>query len=165
MKIWTEKFLDIVNLINYNEMKNKVQGNQMNEEEKNAWEISFCRLNMNMKRELPIRPSEMGLLIFIVESKHEVTPVMAAEFFKVSKPMVAAMVKKLCKMEYIRKVPSTEDKRKYLLVPGEKAIELVKETHEEYLRNMTLLQKGMGEEDFTTFIGLLREANQILERE
>lgn len=138
----------------------------MNEEEKNAWEISlFCRLNMNMKRELPIRPSEMGLLIFIAESEQEVTPVMAAEFFKVSKPMIAAMVKKLCRMEYIRKVPSTEDKRKYLLMPEDKAIELVKETHEEYLRNMTLLQKGMGEERFTTFIGLLQEANQILERE
>lgn len=55
----------------------------------------FCRLNLNGKKELPVRSSEMGLLILLVTSKEKITPKAAADFFGVSKPMVASMVKSL----------------------------------------------------------------------
>lgn len=35
----------------------------------------FCRINMNAKRSLPIRASEMGLLILIVKSAEPQSPV------------------------------------------------------------------------------------------
>ena len=67
----------------------------------------FCRININTKRELPIRSSEMGLLIFIVKEEGEHTPLEISEFFKVTKPMVTAMVNSLVKKEYITKVKSS----------------------------------------------------------
>lgn len=37
---------------------------------KGAEEVTlFCRINMNIKRELPIRASEMGMLIYLVKSE------------------------------------------------------------------------------------------------
>lgn len=46
----------------------------------------FCRLNQRVKKELPIRSSEMGLLILLVTSKERISSVEAAQFFRVSKP-------------------------------------------------------------------------------
>ncbi|MFR9236080.1 MAG: hypothetical protein ACLVLH_25165 [Eisenbergiella massiliensis] len=45
-----------------------------------------------MGKELPVRSSEMGLLILLVTSKEKITPKAAADF-GVSKPMIASMVK------------------------------------------------------------------------
>ena len=45
----------------------------------------FCRLNQRVKKELPIRSSEMGLLILLVTSKERISSVEAAQFFRVSK--------------------------------------------------------------------------------
>ncbi len=122
----------------------------------------FCRLNINTKKNLPIRSSEMGMLIFIVKTEHPVSPVMVAEFFKVSKPMVASMISNLSKEDYIIKVPSSEDKRSFTLSPTEKAVSLVETTYCEYLKTMQLLADKLGHEKFTCLIGLLEQANDIL---
>jgi len=122
----------------------------------------FCRLNINTKKNLPIRSSEMGMLILIVKTEHAVTPVMVAEFFKVSKPMVASMISNLTKAGYITKVPSTEDKRSFTLIPTEKAVSIVETTYSEYLKTMQLLADKLGYEKFTSLITLLEQANEIL---
>lgn len=122
----------------------------------------FCRLNINAKRNLPVRPGEMGLLILIVKNENQITPVMAADFFKVSKPMIATMIKSLLKQGYIKKIPSKEDKRSFIISPEEKAVELVNNTYEEYIRLIELLLKGMGEKKYIKFINLIEEANEIL---
>lgn len=124
----------------------------------------FCRLNTNSKRKLPIRAAEMGLLILIVKNDNDVTPMMASDFFKVSKPMIATMIKSLLKEEYIKKVPSKEDKRSFALVPELKGIKLVNETFEEYLSLMKMLIEGLGEEKFIELITLVEEANIVLMR-
>ncbi len=122
----------------------------------------FCRININTKRELPIRSSEMGLLIFLVKEQGEHTPLRVSEFFKVTKPMVTAMVSSLTKNEYVIKVASLIDKRSFMLKPTEKAIILVNETFDEYYKNMQLLKDGLGNNNFNNLTELLNKANEIL---
>ncbi len=77
----------------------------------------FCRLNQRVKKELPIRSSEMGLLILLVTSKERISSVEAAQFFRVSKPVITAMVKTLTAKGYLRKEPQSHDRRSFLLIP------------------------------------------------
>ena len=135
----------------------------LNELIKGAEVISlFCRININTKKELPIRSSEMGLLIFLVKEQCEHTPLMISEFFKVTKPMVTAMVNSLTKKEYIIKIPSHIDKRSFILKPTEKAKLLVEETFDEYYKNMQALKERLGSKKFKNLTELLDEANKIL---
>lgn len=121
----------------------------------------FCRLNINTKRDLPVRSSEMGLLILIVKSQAPVTSIMAADFFKVSKPMIATMVAALFKKGYLKKMPSADDKRSYILRATDKAVLLVEEAYQEYFRVMELLSAKMGK-DYETLVELLDQANRAL---
>lgn len=135
----------------------------LNELIKGAEAVSlFCRININTKRELPIRSSEMGLLICIVKEEGEHTPLRVAEFFKVSKPMVTAMVKSLVKKEYITKVKSLVDKRSFVLKPTDKAVSLVDKTFIEYYKNIQTLQTCLGNHEYSKLIELLTKANNIL---
>lgn len=122
----------------------------------------FCRININTKRDLPIRASEMGLLIFIVKSGIPVTSLQAAEFFRVSKPMIAAMVSSLEKKGYIVRGNYENDRRRFTLLPTDKAAEMVEETYREYYKTMEALRTGMGIKDFQQLIGLIDRANTIL---
>lgn len=121
----------------------------------------FCRLNINTKKKLPVRSSEMGLLIYVCKSDVPVTSVMAADFFKVKKPMIAAMVSSLTSKEYLEKAPSATDKRSFTLLPTGKAKTLVDETYSEYLSTMELLKTKLGGK-YETLITLLDRANAIL---
>ena len=121
----------------------------------------FCRLNINTKKNLPVRSSEMGLLIFVCKSEEPVTSVMAADFFKVRKPMIASMVASLMKNGFLEKRPSRSDKRSFELVPTEQAALLVEQTYSEYLKTMELLKSGLGS-DYETLIALIHRSNTIL---
>ncbi|PKM71858.1 MAG: MarR family transcriptional regulator [Firmicutes bacterium HGW-Firmicutes-16] len=122
----------------------------------------FCRLNINTKRELPIRSSEMGMLIYLCKSDRDKTPMGVARFFNVSKAMATNMVTSLYKKDYIEKTPSPSDGRSLLLNPTEKAKTLVDSTYDEYFKTMAVLKEQMGEEDFKDFLSLLKKANSIL---
>ena len=125
----------------------------------------FCRLNQRVKKELPIRSSEMGLLILLVTSEEPLSSVEAAQFFQVSKPVITAMVKSLTAKGYLGKEPRAHDRRSFLLVPEPKAVELVHTTCSEYLYTMTLLQEHMGREAFGEMIRLLAQANAVIQKE
>ncbi|MDL2287892.1 MarR family transcriptional regulator [Oscillospiraceae bacterium OttesenSCG-928-F05] len=122
----------------------------------------FCRRNINAKKDLPLRSSEIGLLIYTVKAEAIVTPVMAADFFKVSKPMIATMVKSLCGKGYLIKEPSVTDKRSFILTPTQKAVDLTQSVYEEYFKVMNRLLVGMGEEKYKNMVALLDEANTVL---
>jgi len=122
----------------------------------------FCRLNINIKKDLPIRSSEMGLLILICKNDIPVTPVMAADFFKVKKPMITTMVSALLKHGYIEKIPSPDDKRSFSLNPTEKTRQLVDDTYSEYMKTMELLRHKLGAIDFGKLVILLEKSNSIL---
>lgn len=122
----------------------------------------FCRQNINAKKNLPLRSSEIGLLIYTVKTEEPVTPVMAADFFKVSKPMIAGMVKSLCAKGYLVKAPSQTDKRSFALVPTQAAVALADSVYEEQFKVMRRLLAGMGKANYEKMIALLDAANGIL---
>ncbi|MDL2310803.1 MarR family transcriptional regulator [Peptostreptococcaceae bacterium OttesenSCG-928-C18] len=122
----------------------------------------FCRQNINTKKELPLRSSEIGLLIYTVKNEYPVTPLMAADFFKVSKPMIAGMVKSLTSKEYLTKEQSQTDRRSFALVPTDKAIALTNSVYDEYFKVINRLLSGMGKEKYKSMIALLEEANAVL---
>lgn len=122
----------------------------------------FCRMNINTKKGLPIRSSEMGMLIYLVKTEEEKTPNGVARFFCFSKSMATNMVRSLSVNGYLEKKQSISDKRSVLLVPTNKAIQLVEETYEEYVKVMTVLKTQMGEAKFFELLALLEVANDIL---
>lgn len=122
----------------------------------------FCRLNLNRPRELPIRSSEMGMLIYLVKTDEMKTPNAAARFFKVTKAMVTNMVTSLLSNGYIEKRQLETDRRSYELIPTAKAVRLVEDTYKDYFKTMSLLEAKLGKEKFDALICLLTAANEIL---
>lgn len=122
----------------------------------------FCRLNMNTKRELPIRTSEMGVLIFITKNNESVTPLEISNFFGISKPSVSAIIKSLVKEGYLEKRPSKTDGRSYYLYITKKGKALVNKTFNEYIKIIQLLDEKMKSEDFKEMIRLIDKANGII---
>lgn len=123
----------------------------------------FCRLHMNTKRDLPIRPSEMGVLIYTQKQSDSVTPLMISQFFNIAKPSVTAMVKALVNKGYLMQSPSETDKRSYTISLTDKGSTLVETTFIEYFKTVELLKEKMGESKFNQFIELIETANIILE--
>jgi DNA-binding MarR family transcriptional regulator len=125
----------------------------------------FCRLQMNIKRDMPIRASEMGALIYVEKSEQPATPLMISNYFGIAKASVTDMVNSLIKKDYLIKIPSKVDKRSYTLEVTPKGHELLEATYDEYFKSMEILNKRMGAKDFRSFIKLLKEANRILGEE
>jgi len=125
----------------------------------------FCRMQLYSKKELPIRSSEMGLLIFISKQQEEVTPLKISQFFKIAKPSVTSMVNELLKREYLVKQPSPSDGRSYSLVLTEKGKKLVIAARDEYFKDIALLEEKMGVMEFTQLIDSLKKANRLLSEE
>lgn len=122
----------------------------------------FCRLQMHIKKGLPIRSSEMGALIYVQKQKESVTPMMISDFFQIAKPSVTTMINELVKKGYLEKIPSTKDKRSYMVSITKKGEDLVVSTHDDYFKSIDLLKKEMGTENFDQFITLMQNANDIL---
>lgn len=93
----------------------------------------FCRLNINTKRGLPIRSSEMGMLIYLVKTDGEKTPNAVAKFFKVTKSMATNMTTSLLNNGYIEKKQSETDKRSFCLIPTNKAVRLVGNSKSDFI--------------------------------
>lgn len=122
----------------------------------------FCNGYMNLKKELPVRPSEMGLLNIIVQREGVFTPLMIAELLDVSKPMVTAHITALEKKGYIEKEYSREDKRSFYVIPTDKAIELVKSTAEKMSGYLQQIEISLGKEQFEILLSILSDTNKIL---
>lgn len=71
--------------------------------EANAILSKFCKGYMELKKNLPIRPSEMGVLNIIVRREGSFTPNMLAELLEVSKPMITAHISVLEKKKIYNK--------------------------------------------------------------
>ena len=123
----------------------------------------FGKSYAELKKDLPIRPSEMGVLNIITGTPGPHTPMMLAEALKVSKPMITAHLTSLMNKGYITKRPSPEDKRAYYILPTEKAKVLVKDAEEDLYWYLEQLANGLGEERFDLLAKLAGEAADILE--
>lgn len=125
----------------------------------------FCRHNMNIKRDLPIRPSEMGMLIFTSQHQEPITPLNLSEFFHIAKPSVSSTIKTLIQNGYLQKTQSIGDKRSFALNITEKGSELVHSTFSEFIKTMSLLENKLGKMDYQKMIELIQRSNDILNSE
>lgn len=129
----------------------------------NAALSKFSRNYMELKKDLPIRPSEMGVLNILSETDGPHTPVIVAELLGVSKPMVTTHLTNLANKGYITKQPSSEDKRAYYIFLTEKGVELVERAASDMSKQLDYLRNSMGQEKFDTLVALAQEANRIME--
>lgn len=122
----------------------------------------FCNGYSKLKQELPIRPSEMGVLNIIVQREGNFTPLKIAELLEVSKPMITAHITVLEKKGYISKEYSKEDKRSFYIIPTKKAVELVKETSKKMQTHLQYLETSLGTDTFNELLDIMLRANEIL---
>lgn len=124
----------------------------------------FSRNYMELKKDLPIRPSEMAVLNIITQRSGQYTPLMIAELLGVSKPMIAAHIQVLLKEGYIRKEASVEDKRSFYVMPTGKAIALTdkfKIKQADYLKEIEAM---LGDAEFEQLVYLLDKAMPAFEK-
>lgn len=131
--------------------------------EANAVLSVFSKNYMELKKGLPVRPSEMGVLNIIVQTSGPHTPVMLAQLLRVSKPMITAHLTSLEDKGYITKTPSPEDKRAYYILPTQKAVTLVGNAKVDTDRQLESMKNAMGQAEFERFISLVKCANSVLE--
>ena len=129
----------------------------------NAVLSMFSKYYMELKKDLPIRPSEMGVLNIIAETPGPHTPVLLAGLLGVSKPMITAHLTDLAKKGYIEKKQSPEDKRVFYVLPTEKALALVENAKTDLNQHLEWLIQEMGQDEFDKLVRLAGKANKILE--
>ncbi len=123
----------------------------------------FSRDYMKLKKDLPIRPSEMGVLNIIIKRDGLFTPLMIAELLEVTKPMIANHISVLERKGYITKKYSENDKRSFYVIPTEKAKKLVAEAESNLNQKLINLEKKLGTKRFETLIETLEKAKSCLE--
>lgn len=149
------------NVVNLDEL---FAGEQMDEYFAiNAVLSLFAKNYMDLKKDLPIRPSEMGVLNIIAQSDGVHTPVAIASLLGVSKPMMSAHVTSLESKGYITKQPCVNDGRAYYILPTDKALQLVESARKDMKLQLEKLIDGMGKDNFENFVKLATTANDILQ--
>lgn len=129
----------------------------------NAIFSKFSKNYMELKKDLPVRPSEMGVLNILSATPGPHTSVMLAEMLGVSKPMITAHLTSLVEKGYVIKERSEEDGRVYYVLLTEKGQALVERAKKYMGRHIAFLAAEMGQEDFERLLNLAQRANQILE--
>lgn len=119
---------------------------------------------MELKKELPIRPSEMAVLNIITQRDGQYTPLMIAELLGVSKPMIAAHIQVLLKKGYIYKKASPEDRRSFYVMPTEQALALTDKYNKKQTDYLKALESSIGETEFDQLISLLDKTLPTLEK-
>ena len=123
----------------------------------------FSRTYMDLKKDLPIRPSELGVLNIIIKREGLYTPAMIAELLEVTKPMVASHISNLEEKGYITKKYSKTDKRSFYVIPTDKAKTLVEESELKLNEKLINLENKLGPKRFEELIKTLEEAKTYLE--
>lgn len=123
----------------------------------------FSRDYMELKKDLPIRPSEMGVLNIISRRSGDFTPLMLAEMIGVSKPMIAAHIQALLKKGYIYKEASGVDKRSFFVRPTEKGKALADEFEARQTKYIKTIESTLGEAEFDQLVRLLDKTQTILD--
>ena len=129
----------------------------------NAAFSKFSKNYMELKKGLPIRPSEMGVLNILAATPGPHTSVMLAELLGVSKSMITAYLTALSEKGYITKERSQDDKRVYYILPTPKAIQLVEDARTDTNAHLADLVSALGQESFDLLVKLTQKANQTLE--
>jgi len=124
----------------------------------------FSRDYMALKKDLPIRPSEMAVINIITKREGDFTPLAIAELLGVSKPMIAAHIQALLKKGYICKEASGVDKRSFFVRPTEKAQTLADKFEKKQNEHLKTIEETLGEYEFSELIRLLDKTQSILDK-
>ncbi len=127
--------------------------------------IAFSKFSRNyiaLKKDLPIRPSEMGVLNIITKREGRFTPMMIAELLGVSKPMIAAHISVLENKGYICKDFALKDKRSFYVIPTEKALALIDETDQKLGEYLKIIENKLGKEKFDLLVEWIDETQEIM---
>lgn len=125
----------------------------------------FSRDYTALKKDFPIRPSEMGVLNIIIKREGFFTPVMIAELLGVSKPMVTTHITVLEEKGYIVKKACENDKRSFYVLPTDKARILVEEAEKKINIYLEKIENHIGTENFELLVDLMADVNTILREE
>lgn len=123
----------------------------------------FSRDYTGLKKNLPIRPSELGVLNIITRRKGDFTPLTLAGMIGVSKPMIAAHLQALLKKGYIYKEASLDDKRSFYVRPTETGKALADEFEARQMEYLKMVETRLGETQFAELTRLLSETQTILD--
>ena len=123
----------------------------------------FARNYMELKKDLPIRPSEMAVLNIITQREGKFTPIMIAELLGVSKPMITAHIRVLLKKGYISKELSEKDKRSFYILPTDKAVALADKFNAKQTKCLKTIETVLGKSEFEHMVDLLGKTVQTLE--
>lgn len=129
----------------------------------NAAFSKFGRDYAILKKDLPIRPSEMAVLNIISRDNEKYTPIMIAEILGVSKPMVATHISVLEEKGYIYKEESLTDKRSFYILLTEKAKKLVADTKISLYKELKNIEDKIGTENFDLLVRITEEVGKYLE--
>ena len=129
----------------------------------NAVFSKFSRDYMALKKDLPIRPSEMAVINIITKRDGNFTPLSIAELLGVSKPMIAAHVASLEKNGYIYKEGSELDKRSFYVRPTDKAKVLADAFEARQTKYLKRIEAHLGETEFAAMVRLLDKTQTILD--
>ena len=121
----------------------------------------FSKNYMELKKGLPIRPSEMGVLNIVTKREGLFTPLMIAELLEVSKPMITNHITVLENKGYIVREYSKEDKRSFYVIPTQKAKELVNISEKQMSKYLQQMEETLGNENFDKLLEMLKETNKI----
>lgn len=127
---------------------------------------AFCRANMTKKKPIPIRSSEMGVLIYIVRHAEEngVRSVDLSNYFGIQKSSVSSIISSLASQGYIKKV-SSKDKRSNPLVASDKGINLVENTYEDYHNTSEKIIDKLGKETCEQFLSVMAKITKIIQED
>lgn len=123
----------------------------------------FSRDYMGLKKDLPIRPSEMGVLNIICRRDGDFTPLMLAEMIGVSKPMIAAHIGALLEKGYVCKETSLGDKRSFFVRPTEKGRSLADDFEKRQTERLKTIEETLGKTEFDELVRLLYKTQTILD--
>lgn len=123
----------------------------------------FARSYMELKKDLPIRPSEMAVLSIITQHVGKFTPIMIAELLGVSKSMITAHIRVLLKNGYILKELSENDKRSFYILPTDKAVALADKFNVKQTEYLKTIETKLGKPEFEQLVDLLGKTVQALE--
>lgn len=124
----------------------------------------FSRDYIDLKNDLPIRPSEMGVVNVLVKRDGKLTPLAIADILGVSKTMVATHIATLEKQGYIVKQASQTDKRSFFVLPTDKAKRLVEQVDARLDAQLRFLEQTMGVDMFDALITLADWAQKTIEK-
>lgn len=121
----------------------------------------FSRQYMDIKKDLPIRPSEMGVLNIIVRRGGLYTPIMIAELLEVTKPMATNHISVLLKKGYVKKQYLENDKRSFYVIPTDKAKILVEKTEKKLKDKVLKVETELGKDEFDKLVMYLDKVRTL----